>query len=165
MAYPHARSERGAALLIAMVLMAILAVVALALVRRTNNEMDAVGGKRNYDRSVSCAEAGRQMLLSQFRVFGMDPTSIVLNTHAGNLNVYTGHYDNFAIQTVQAVGKAGGGGGAGGGSINGTGTAMDDANRLSATGLGGTVYRFNVVCADSNNDHQSEVEFEVRFGL
>src|SRR5207245_4688209 len=102
MAYPHARSARGAALLIAMVLMAILAVVALALVRRTNNEMDAVGGKRNYDRSVSCAEAGRQMLLSQFRVFGMDPTSIVLNTHAGNLNVYTGHYDQFAIQTGQA---------------------------------------------------------------
>ena len=159
MAYPHARSERGAALLIAMVLMAILAVVALALVRRTNNEMDAVGGKRNYDRSVSCAEAGRQMLLSQFRVFGMDPTSIVLNTHAGNLNVSTGHYDQFAIQTVQAVSKAAGAG------VNGAGASMDQANRLSAGGLGGTVYRFNVVCADSNSDHQSEVEFEVRFGL
>ncbi|TMB08314.1 MAG: hypothetical protein E6J64_02220 [Deltaproteobacteria bacterium] len=159
MAYPHARSARGAALLIAMVLMAILAVVALALVRRTNNEMDAVGGKRNYDRSVSCAEAGRQMLLSQFRVFGMDPTSIVLNTHAGNLNVYTGHYDQFAIQTVQAVSKGAGAG------INGSGASMDQANRLSSSGLGGTVYRFNVVCADSSNDHQSEVEFEVRFGL
>ena len=159
MAYPYARSARGAALLIAMVLMAILAVVALALVRRTNNEMDAVGGKRNYDRSVSCAEAGRQMLLSQFRVFGMDPTSIVLNTHAGNLNVYTGHYDQFAIQTVQAVSKGSGAG------VNGTGASLDQANRLSAGGLGGTVYRFNVVCADSSNDHQSEVEFEVRFGL
>src|SRR5207245_8932831 len=117
MAYPHARSARGAALLAAMVLVAILAVVALGLVRRTNNERDAVGGKRNSDRSVSCAEAGRQMLLSQFRVFGLAPTSIVLNTHVGNLKVYTGHYDNFAIQTVQAVGKAGAGGGAGGGSI------------------------------------------------
>jgi len=58
MAYPHARSARGAALIIAMVLVAVLAVVALALVRRSNNEMDAIGGKRNYDRSVSCAEAG-----------------------------------------------------------------------------------------------------------
>ena len=159
MAYPHARSARGAALLIAMVLVAVLAVVALALVRRTNNEMDAIGGKRNYDRSVSCAEAGRQMLLSQFRVFGMDPTSIVLNTHAGNLNVYTGHYDQLAIQTVKAVSKGSGAG------VNGTGASMDQANRLSAGGLGGTVYRFNVVCADSSNDHQSEVEFEVRFGL
>src|SRR6267143_1013911 len=99
------------------------------------------------------------MLLSQFRVFGMDPTSIVLNTHAGNLNVSTGHYDQFAIQTVQAVSKAAGAGG------NGAGASMDQANRLSAGGLGGTVYRFNVVCADSNRDHQSEVEFEVRFGL
>ncbi|HEX9487173.1 MAG TPA: PilX N-terminal domain-containing pilus assembly protein [Myxococcales bacterium] len=159
MAYPHARSARGAALIIAMMLVAVLAVVALALVRRTTNEMDAIGGKRNYDRSVSCAEAGRQMLLSQFRVFGLDPTSIVLNTHAGNLNVYTGHYDQFAIQTVKAVAKGAGAG------VNGTGAGMDQANRLSATGLGGTVYRFNVVCADSNNDHQSEVEFEVRFGL
>jgi Tfp pilus assembly protein PilX len=159
MAYPHARSARGAALIIAMVLVAVLAVVALALIRRSNNEMDAIGGKRNYDRSVSCAEAGRQMLLSQFRVFGLDPTSIVLNTHAGNLNVYTGHYDQFAIQTVQAVAKGSGAG------VNGTGASMDFANRLTGTGLGGTVYRFNVVCADSNNDHQSEVEFEVRFGL
>ena len=159
MSYPHARSARGAALLIAMVLVAVLAVVALALVRRSNNEMDAIGAKRNYDRSVSCAEAGRQMLLSQFRVFGLDPTSIVLNTHAGNLNVYTGHYDQFAIQTVQAVAKGAGAG------VNGTGASMDFANRLTGTGLGGTVYRFNVVCADSNNDHQSEVEFEVRFGL
>src|SRR5258706_16202109 len=144
MAYPHARSARGAALLIAMMLVAILAVVALALVRRSNNEMDAVGGKRNYDRSVSCAEAGRQMLLSQFRVFGIDPTSIVLNTHAGNLNVYTGHYDQLAIQTVQAVSKGSGAGG------NGQGAAMDAANRLSAGGVGGTVYRLQVVCAESN---------------
>jgi Tfp pilus assembly protein PilX len=159
MVYPHARSARGAALIIAMVLVAVLAVVALALVRRTNNEMDAIGGKRNYDRSVSCAEAGRQMLLSQFRVFGMDPTSIVLNTKAGNLKVYTGHYDQFAIQTVQAVSKGSGAG------VNGNGAAMDFANRLTSAGLGGTVYRFNVVCADSSNDHQSEVEFEVRFGL
>jgi Tfp pilus assembly protein PilX len=158
-AYPHARSARGAALIIAMVLVAILAVVALALLRRTNNEMDAVAAKRNYDRSVSCAEAGRQMLLSQFRVFGLDPTSIVLNTHAGNLNVYTGHYDQFAIQTVKAVAKGSGAG------VNGISASLDMANRLTGPGLGGTVYRFNVVCADSNNDHQSEVEFEVRFGL
>src|SRR5229473_170307 len=130
MAYPHARSARGAALIIAMVLVAVLAVVALALVRRTNNEMDAIGGKRNYDRSVSCAEAGRQMLLSQFR-----------------------------IQTVQAVAKGSGAG------VNGASASMDSANRLTAAGLGGTVYRFNVVCADSSSDHQSEVEFEVRFGL
>src|SRR5207237_3946488 len=148
MTYPHARSARGAALLIAMVLVAVLAVVALALVRRTNNEMDAIGGKRNYDRSVSCAEAGRQMLLSQFRVFGMDPTSIVLNTHAGNLNVYTGHYDQFAIQTVRAVSKGAGAG------INGSGASMGQDSRLSSSGLGGSVFRFNVVCADWSRAEQ-----------
>ena len=52
------------------------------------------------------------------------------------------------------------------GALGGSSSAsMDYANRLTATGLGGTVYRFNVVCADSASDHQSEVEFEVRFGL
>jgi len=157
MAYPHPHGARGAALLIAMVLVAVLAVVALALIRRSNVEMDAIGAKRNYDKSVSCAEAGRQMLLSQFRVFGLSPQSIVLSNKVGNLNVYTGHYDQFAIATVQAVSK---------GALGGSSSAsMDYANRLTATGLGGTVYRFNVVCADSASDHQSEVEFEVRFGL
>jgi len=131
--------------------------VALALIRRSNVEMDAIGAKRKYDKAVSCAEAGRQMLLSQFRVFGMSPQSIILNNKVGDLNVYTGHYDQFAIASVQAVQR---------GSLGGSSSAgMDLANRLTATGLGGTVYRFNVVCADSANDHQSEVEFEVRFGL
>ncbi len=65
----------------------------------------------------------------------------------------------FAAEANEAVAKGAGAG------VNGTGASIDFANRLSGTGLGGTVYRFNVVCADSNNDHQSEVEFEVRFGL
>jgi Tfp pilus assembly protein PilX len=159
MPYPHRQSARGAALLVAMILLIVLAVVALALVRRSNREMDAIAGKRNYDRAVSCAEAGRQMMLSQFRVFGIQPTSIVLNTHVGNLNVYTGHYDQFGIQTVNAVSQGAGSG------VNGSSAAMDYANRLTTAGLGGTVYRFNVICADSTTDHQDEVEFEVRFGL
>jgi hypothetical protein len=145
--------ERGAALLLALILVAVLAVVALGLVTRSSTEIDAVGAKRKYDRSVSCAEAGREMLLSQFRVFGMDPTSLILNTRVGDLNVYTGHYDNFAVRSVVATkGQAA--------SIG----VSDASNRLMAQ-LGGTAYRFTVVCADSKSSHQAEVEFEVRFGL
>ena len=149
------RSDRGAALLVAMVLLAVLAVVAIALVRRSTTEMDAVSAKRHYDKSLSCAEAGREMLLSQFRVFGLDPTSLTLNTHVGDLNVYSGHYDQFGIRTVVPTSNTAAGSAVG---------VTDVSNRLGAQ-LGGTSYRFTVVCADTSNSHQNEVEFDVRFGL
>jgi hypothetical protein len=149
------RSDRGAALLVAMILLAILAVVAIALVNRSTSEVDAVSAKRHYDKSVSCAEAGREMLLSQFRVFGLDPTSLTLNTHVGDLNVYTGHYDQFGLRTVIPSSSTATGSGVG---------VTDVSNRLGAQ-LGGTSYRFTVVCADTKSSHQSEVEFDVRFGL
>jgi Tfp pilus assembly protein PilX len=149
------QAQRGAALLVALILVALLAVVALTLVTRATTEVDAVGAKRKYDKSVSCAEAGRQMLLSQFRVFGLDPTSLTLNTHVGDLNVYTGHYDQFGIRTVIPNSSTAAGSGVG---------VTDMANRLGAQ-LGGTSYRFTVVCADSKSSHQSEVEYDVRFGL
>jgi hypothetical protein len=146
--------DRGSALLIAMVLIAVLGVVALALVRRNTNEIDAVSAKRHYDKSVSCAEAGREMLLSQFRVFGLDPASLVLNTHVGDLNVSTGHYDHFGIRTVVATSAS-----------NGSSVGVTDAANRLGSPLGGSSYRFTVVCADSAGSHQSEVEYDVRFGL
>jgi Tfp pilus assembly protein PilX len=154
MSKPFRRQQRGAALLVALILVAVFALVALTLVTRATTEVDAVGAKRKYDRSVSCAEAGRQMLLSQFRVFGLDPTSLVLSTHVDDMNVYTGHYDNFAIRSVVAATAA---------QASSIGVS-DSANRLMAQ-LGGTAYRFTVVCADSRSSHQAEVEFQVRFGL
>ena len=149
--------DRGSALIVAVILVAVLAVVALGVITRTTAEIDAVGSKRHYDAAVSCADGARQMLLSQFRTFGTTPSSLVLDTTVNEKRYSTGHYDNFAIQSVVAATGTQGGASVG---------VSDISNRTSRTKLGGQVYRFTVVCSDQNSaTRESEVEFLVRFGL
>jgi hypothetical protein len=149
-------SDRGSALLVAIILVAVMAIVALALVNRSTNEIDAVGSKRNYDVAVSCADGARQMLMSSFRTFGVSPASLSLDKTVGDKRLTSGHYDTFALQSV--VPSTGSSAGAIG--------ASDIVNRTSNTRLGGQVYRMTVVCTDSTSaNRQSEVEFLVRFGL
>jgi hypothetical protein len=157
MALPRPMTNaRGSALLVAIILVAVLAIVGLALVNRTANEIDAVASKRHYDVAVSCADGARQMLMSAFRTFGAQPTSLTLDKTVGDKRLASGHYDTFALQSVVAAT----------GSAAGTIGAVDIVNRTSNTRLGGQVYRMTVVCSDSNSaTRQSEVEFLVRFGL
>jgi hypothetical protein len=148
--------DRGSALLVAIILVAVMAIVGLALVNRTTNEIDAIGSKRHYDVAISCADGARQMLMSSFRTFGTAPTSLTLDKTVGDKRLATGHYDTFALQSVVAST----------GSATGTVGATDIVNRTWNTRLGGQVYRMTVVCTDSNSaTRQSEVEFLVRFGL
>ena len=150
------RPQRGSALLISIVLVAILAVVGLALVTRTTQGMEGVGAKRQHDSAVQCAEGARAMLLSQFRIFGAAPTSITLNQIVADKRYATGHYDQFNVGTVTA---------ATGAQAANVGVS-DITNRTSKAHLGGQVYRMTVVCADTtNSNRQAEVEFLVRFGL
>ena len=148
--------ERGAALLVAIVLVAILALIALALVTRTTTEIDSVSAKRHYDVAVSCADGAREMLLSQFRTYGASPTALTLNQTVGDKNYSSGHYSNFGVQSVSVAT----------GSQAGNVGVTDIANRTQKSRLGGTVYRMTVVCSDATTPtRQSEVEFLVRFGL
>ena len=139
------KHDKGSALIIAMILMIVLAVVGLAIVNRTTYEVDAVASKRHYDRAVACAEGARQMLLSQFRAYGVNLSSLQLQKTVGDQTYASGHYDSFNITTVG-----------------------DAANRITkrSGGLGGKGYRFSVVCSDSAAPtHQMEVEFLVNFGF
>ncbi|TMA28707.1 MAG: hypothetical protein E6J78_04630 [Deltaproteobacteria bacterium] len=151
------KHDKGSALIIAMILMIVLAVVGLAIVNRTTYEVDAVASKRHYDRAVACAEGARQMLLSQFRAYGVNLSSLQLQKTVGDQTYASGHYDSFNITTVgEAPGTPGG--------IVGS----DAANRITkrSGGLGGKGYRFSVVCSDSAAPtHQMEVEFLVNFGF
>src|SRR5690349_16636519 len=149
--------DRGSALIIAMILMEVLAVVGLALVKRTNREVDAVASKRHWDRAMSCAEGARQMLLSQFRAFGVNLTSLQLSKVVGDQQYASGHYDNFNVASVTPAG------GTPGNVVN-----SNAANSIgfAGRGLGGRGYRFTVVCSDNGaNTHQQEVEFLVNFGF
>jgi hypothetical protein len=156
------RHERGSALIIAMILMVVLAVVGLAVVKRTTAEVDAVASKRHWDRAMSCAEGARQMLLSQFRAYGVQLANLQLSKTVGDQKYSSGHYDNFNVTSVSEAGGTPGG-------VVGS----DAANRITrrSGGLGGKGYRFTVVCSDTatiptgQSTHQQEVEFLVNFGF
>jgi|SRR5438477_4995722 len=159
------KRQSGSALIIAMILMVVLAVVGLAIVNRTTSEVDAVASKRHYDRSLACAEGARQMLLSQFRAYGVNLSTIKLVKQGttdqpvivGDQRYASGHYGDWLVASVSdAAGTPGG--------IVGS----DAANRITrrSGGLGGKGYRFTVVCRDdAAPTHQMEVEFLVNFGF
>lgn len=156
---PH----RGSALVIALILVTVLSIVALALVTRTNNEIDAVSAKRHYDMTASCAEAARQLVVSKFAASGVNLASLGLQVTVGNLTLYTGHYsagDGGYMPDGGVLALQGTGGGAS------SGGATDVANRIQKMNFGTTPYRVTVVCQDNNNvSRQTEVEFVINYGL
>src|SRR5256886_11012735 len=104
MRFVHHRHDRGSALIISMILMIVLAVVGIALVNRTTREVDAVASKRHWDRSMSCAEGARQMLMSQFRAYGVNLVNLQMQKQIGDQQYATGHYDNFNVTSVAEAG-------------------------------------------------------------
>lgn len=151
------RAQRGNTLLVTTIVVAVLTVVGVGLVRRTTKEMESNTAKRHYDTAVSCADGARELLMSQFRTFGVSPTELKLNETVGNDRLASGHYDSFDIASVQALSGTVG---------SGLENAYDLANRTVSARLGGTLYRITVVCAEKDSaSRQSEVEFLVRFGL
>src|SRR2546428_13472743 len=95
MRFVQKRHDRGSALIVSMILMIVLAVVGVALVNRTTREVDAVASKRHWDRSMSCVEGAREMLLSQFRTYGVNLANLQRKKQDGDQQDTTGHYDNF----------------------------------------------------------------------
>lgn len=157
MRFVQHRHDRGSALIISMILMIVLAVVGIALVNRTTREVDAVASKRHWDRSMSCAEGARQMLMSQFRAYGVSLTDLTMQKQVGDQMYASGHYDNFNVTSVKLAG------GTPGGAVGG-----DASNRIigRSMGLGAKGWRFTVVCGDNAQaSHQQEVEFLVNFGF
>ena len=150
-------NDRGSALIVAMILMIVLAVVGIAIVNRTTREVDAVASKRHWDRAGTCADGARQMLLSQFRAYGIQLTSLQMQATVGDQQYASGHYDAFNVTSVAEAGGTPGGA-----------VGTDAANRITrrSGGLGGRGYRFTVVCGDSGQPtHQQEIEFLVNFGF
>jgi Tfp pilus assembly protein PilX len=148
-------STRGTALLFVVIMLAVLAVVGLAVITQANSEADGSSAKRQYDRSVACADAAREMLNSQFRLYGSAPTTLTLNTTLDQKQMSSGHYDNLAVTSVTPVT----------GSNSGSMGVSDMSNRIVRSSLGGQLYRMTVVCSSAGNARQSEIEFVVKFGL
>jgi Tfp pilus assembly protein PilX len=152
--------ERGSALLLAVMLVLILGVVGLAVVQRGAGEGEAVSAKRHHDQAITCADAARELLMSQFSAYGTSPTQMTLNSAVGDHTLSTGHYDNINVTSVLAAT----------GSSQAAFGVSDVSNRIARVGLGGQVYRMTVVCSappanGAATNRQSEVEYLVRFGL
>jgi Tfp pilus assembly protein PilX len=151
---------RGAALLNVLIVVTVLSIVGLAFLQKGSNDADASAALRAAIRASTCAEAGRELLLSQFRAYGASPTQLTLNSTMNDQKVSSGHYNQFAIRSVTAVVGVG---------SSGFGVS-DMSNRIARVAIGGQVYRMVVVCSSSKSSgdagsHQSEVEYLVRFGL
>src|SRR5262249_13470905 len=143
-------------LLNALIVVAVLSLTGLAFLQKGSNDSYASSAQRAAMRSATCAEAGRELLLSQFRAYGTTPTQLTLNTSINDQNVSTAHYNQFAIKSITAVT---------GTSSTGMGVS-DMSNRIARADMGGQLYRVLVVCnSRASRSHQNEVEYLVRFGL
>src|SRR5258708_10665830 len=97
--------RRGSTLIVALMIIAFVTLIAFAIVKMGSTEADAGGAKRRYDHAVSCSDAARDLLLSQFKVYSISPTSLTLNQVIDDQTMASGHYNNVA----GTAGEAGGG--------------------------------------------------------
>jgi hypothetical protein len=151
------REPRGSVLLVTIILLAVLSIVAIGLIRRSDTTIESVNSLRHYDASVSCADGAREMLLSEFRAFNVNPADATLNVTVDDRKLQSGHYDQFNVKSVRSLG---------GNPALSQGAIMGMANRSQAVGLGGAPYVFTVVCTDTTGRaRQTEIEFLIRFGI
>lgn len=150
------RRERGATLVVTLVLIAAVTVTAATLLRRTRVSVDGASVTRHRFASTSCADGAREMLLSRFRAFNVDFSELRLDLTVAGKRYSSGHFDDFNIQSVTPLA---------GSRVLVEDHTMGIANRAVRVGLGGAPYRIVVTCTDTDGGRQTEVDFLVRFGL
>lgn len=164
---------RGSVLLLVMVLLVVMTVLAMAAVSFSSAERGAAGNFRSSEELVACADAGRQYLLSRFRLIGGSPTQLTPTDQRLDLAglpacggapasddarcIRSGHLgEPPTISGVRLIPQA---------TLGRRSSARDLTNVIApASGLGGQNYQLVVHCVDSRGA-ESEVEFTVRFGL
>lgn len=156
--------ERGASLIITMVVLAVLAVLAVGAIAFTGAERSAAANSTRQAEVGSCAETARSYLLARLRIAGTAPTELrfadpLLDdaVAARQSLAATGHYDQDGTVATGATLVSTG--------VGGTAQrARDITNVLSGSAtLGGRYYRVVVHC--QSRTRQSEIEFLIRFGI
>jgi hypothetical protein len=156
------RSQRGSALLFTLLVIAAVLAVAVAMIRYSSLELSAATAGRKQQELVSCAEAGRALLLSKFKLLGapvteIQPLNVALDSRT---QLRAGHYDGTSVVQVSPLPAW-----AAGPARPSTGNW-----RIQAESLGGTPYKVVVHCqvagdGSPTSGRQLEVEFGIRFGL
>lgn len=166
-------SRRGSVLLLVVVLLAVVTVLALAAIGFSGSERGAASSFRSSEELVACADAGRQYLLSRFRLIGRSPTQLEPTDQRLDLAglpgcdggvsgddarcIRSGHLgEPPTVSGVRLVPQV---------TYGRRSSARDLTNVIApASGLGGQTYQVVVHCLDSRGS-ESEVEFTLRFGL
>ncbi len=162
--------ERGNVLVVTAVTTAVLAGVSAAAIYATGRERQAAVSKLTNDQLQNCLIAGRQMLLSKLKVFGVNPRELTVHEilpDGNRTKISTGHYcqganccdpvnNPNACKTVQIVKS----------SLVGASRKQvrDVGNVGTASGtLGGQYYSVTMLCEMHNR--QAELEFMFRYGI
>jgi Tfp pilus assembly protein PilX len=175
------RRQRGAALVLAIVVVMIAAVIGVGVLRIGQRELVGANASARRQALSACAEAARQLLVSQLHALGSDPTRLdTLNTPldgttSGVTRAVGGHIgeDPVApsaadatktqVQITQIVKLPP--------NAFGLATAVSDlSNVIVNQSTGGNPYKVVAHCIDhgdgsATGGRQLEVEFGVRFGL
>jgi hypothetical protein len=184
MALDPKRHQRGAALIIAVIVILIVAVIGVGLLRAGTREVAGSMAGARQKALVACAEAARQLIVSRFHALGLAPTSlealnVPLDGTAGNSRSWLvgGHVDENPSSLVKSPVD-----GTRGlvqvnqvsllpdNSFGPTSAVREESNVIALTGQGGKPIKVVVHCVDGGDDtrqggRQLEVEFGVRFGL
>lgn len=155
------RSQRGSGLLLAIIVVLVLTVIAVGVLRFGARELAGTTAGKNAEALTACADAGRTLLLAQFRATGVAPMQLepLGVTLATDVRAIGGHINETQVQVQQVQVLPAG-------SLGSERKNTRDITNIafpSLAPLGGKPYRIMVHCDD--HGRQLEVEFGVRFGL
>jgi len=171
-------TQRGAALVIAVIAVLILAIMGVGILRFSSREVAGAMSGQRQQALVSCADAARALLQSRFHVLGTQPVDIgVLDVRLdgpnGRQRAVGGHIDADPSQPVVTIKQVEG--------LSPQATQDDrmggDTTNLiigdAAGGAGGGAgqpLKVTVHCQEGDlssptSGRQMEIEFGVRFGL
>jgi type II secretory pathway pseudopilin PulG len=171
-------SQRGSALLTAVVVILVITVIGVGIIRFASREIAGSTASAKEQALIACAETARSLLLSQFHALGLQPMSlqpfnVPLDGSTGSARTWAvgGHYDTaeargstppaVSITQVTLLPE----------SAFGPSTRVRDlTNVIAIAGQGGRPMKVVVHCqmggtSDPTSGTQLEVEFGVRFGL
>ncbi len=162
-------SQRGSALVIAVIVIMVMAVIGVAMLRFGARELAGSTALQRQQALSACADAGRQIILSQFRAVGPPPTELPaldqpIDPSTGT-RVVGGHYDSPGVVVAQVSALPETAFGPDRGGVNSLG------NRIFVTGGGAKPMKVIVHCqvggqaGDPTSGRQLEVEFGLRFGI
>src|SRR5919206_3030189 len=100
------RSQRGSALLLSVVVVLTISVIAVGVIRYASREVAGATAGAKERALVACADAGRQLLLSQFKALGTSPLAlpafdVALDGASGTTRVLGGHFDTADLARVK----------------------------------------------------------------